>query len=566
MKISERYVAPDRARRLEAAGLHPVLARVFAARGVEHPSDIRHSLEGLIPPDSLSGIDRAVQLIIDAIRLQQAICVVGDYDCDGATASALAVRGLRAMGARVDYLVPNRLTHGYGLSPPVVAMALEHPRLGRPDLLITVDNGIASHEGIAAANRAELSVLVTDHHLPGETLPPAAAIVNPNQPGCPFPSKHLAGVGVLFYVLAAVRARLRQIEPEAAGARLNLSRLLDLVALGSVADLVKLDENNRRLVAAGLRTIRSGQGSAGIRALLTEAGRDWREVSSTDLGFVVGPRVNAAGRLADITLGITCLLAEDPDEAATLAAELDRINRERRSIETTMREQAIAFLEEVPPARCSVSVHHPEWHEGVVGLIASRLKTRFARPAFAFASAASDATMAKGSGRSIPGIHLRDMLDLMARRAPGLIERFGGHAMAAGLSLPIANVPRFGALLEAVIAETADPALFSESLLTDGELDPSRVDLPLVETIDAQVWGQGFPPPLFRHEFRVLKQRLVGDQHLKIELESGRRRYEAIAFGRTEPLPERCVLAWRPSINEYRGLRSLQLVIEAAEG
>jgi single-stranded-DNA-specific exonuclease len=460
--------------------------------------------------------------------------------------------------------MPSCLAHGYGLSPPVVSLALEHPRLGRPDLLITVDNGIASHEGIAAARAAGLQVLVTDHHLPGNSLPPAAAIVNPNQPGCPFESKHLAGVGVMFYVLAALRGRLRQTDPEGPGARVNLTRLLDLVALGTIADLVRLDENNRRLVAAGLRTIRSGQGSAGIRALLTEAGRDWREASSSDLGFVVGPRINAAGRLADITLGIACLLADDPDEAAELAGQLDRINRERRAIETTMKEQAIAFLDAVPPGRCSVSVHHPEWHEGVVGLIASRLKARFARPAFAFATAATDPAMAKGSGRSIAGIHLRDILDLMTRREPGLIERFGGHAMAAGLTLPLVHVPRFGALLEATIAETADPSLFAESLLTDGDLDPARIDLPLVETIDSLVWGQGFPPPLFQHEFRVLKQRLVGEQHLKLELESGRRRYEAIAFGRSAPLPDRALLAWRPTINEYRGLRSLQLVIEAA--
>jgi single-stranded-DNA-specific exonuclease len=566
MKIIERPVNAGVARSLEQAGIHPVLARVFSARGIEHPGSIGHSLDGLIPPDDLRGIEAAVDLILKAIKQRQRICVVGDYDCDGATASALAVRGLRAMGADVDHLVPNRLAHGYGLSPPVVDLALAHPRLGKPDLLITVDNGIASHEGVLAANAAGLRVLVTDHHLPGAELPPAAAIVNPNQPGCEFPSKHLAGVGVMFYVLAAVRARLRKTDPQAPGARLNLSRLLDLVALGSVADLVRLDENNRRLVAAGLRTIRSGQGCAGIRALLAAAGRDWREASSTDLGFIVGPRINAAGRLSDITLGIACLLAEDAEDAAGLAAQLDAINRERRAMEATMREQAIAFLEDVPPGRFSVSVHHPDWHEGVVGLIAGRLKTRYSRPAFAFATAAADPSMAKGSGRSIAGVHLRDVLDLIDRHEPGLIERFGGHAMAAGLSLPIGHVPRFGALLEAVIAETADPGLFAESLVTDGDLDPSHIDLPLVEAIDAQVWGQGFPPPLFQHEFRVLKQRLVGEQHLKLELESDRRRYEAIAFGRTTPLPDRALLAWRPAINEYRGLRSLQLVIEGAGG
>ncbi|MEN9775928.1 MAG: hypothetical protein RL322_2998 [Pseudomonadota bacterium] len=566
MILEPRPVPVEAAQGLEQAGLHPVLARVFAARGVRSPESIGHSLEGLLPPDSLRNIDQASELLQRAIAEGQTLCIVGDYDCDGATATALAVRGLRALGARVDYLVPNRLVHGYGLSAPLVALALQHPRLGRPDLLITVDNGIASHEGIAAAHQAGMKVVVTDHHLPGEHLPSAAAIVNPNQPGCPFPSKHLAGVGVMFYVLAALRARLRQAAPDGPAARLNLSRLLDLVALGSVADVVKLDENNRRLVAAGLRTLRSGQGCEGIRAIFTAAGKDWRAAQSTDLGFVVGPRVNAAGRLADITLGISALLSEDPDEAAGIATQLDAINRERRTIEATMREQAIASLDAIPPGRYSVSVHHPDWHEGVVGLIAGRLKTLYARPAFAFATAAADPKMARGSGRSIAGLHLRDLLDLMTRRAPGLIDRFGGHAMAAGLSLPVANVEPFGRLLETVIAEHADPALFAPSLATDGELDPALVDLPLVGQMDAQVWGQGFPPPIFQHEFQVIRQRIVGENHLKLDLASGRRRYEAIAFGRTEPFPNRALLAWRPQVNEFRGLRSVQLVIEGCEG
>jgi single-stranded-DNA-specific exonuclease len=563
VRIETRPVPEAAARTLASEGIHPVLARIFAGRGIESAGAIGHGLDGLLVPDALRGLPEAAQRIVDAIDRQEALCVVGDYDCDGATACAVAVRGLRSMGARIDYMVPNRLVHGYGLSAPVVELALSHPRLGRPDLLITVDNGIASHEGIAAANTAGLQVIVTDHHLPGTHLPPAAAIVNPNQPGCSFPSKNLAGVGVVFYLLAAVRARLRQRSPEGQAARANLSRWLDLVALGTVADLVRLDENNRRLVSAGLGVIRSGKGSPGIRALLAEAGRDWRAVTASDLGFVVGPRINAAGRLSDITLGISCLLADDPDEAAELASRLDSINRDRRSIEASMREQAIAFLDEVPPGRWSVSVHHPEWHEGVIGLIASRLKTRYARPAFAFATAASDPLMARGSGRSIAGVHLRDTLDLMSRRAPDLIERFGGHAMAAGLTLPVAQVERFGALLETVIAETADPDLFAESLLTDGELDPASVDFDLVEALDAQVWGQGFPPPLFQHKFRVVRQRLVGEQHLKLDLASGRQRFEAIAFGRTEPLPDPAHLVWRPSINEFRGVRSLQLVIEA---
>lgn len=566
MRLESRPIDPAALTRLKADGVHPVLARVFAGRGVGSAAAIGHGLEGLIPPASLRGLDEAVELLIACIREQRSICVVADYDCDGATACTVAIRGLSGMGARVDYLVPNRLVHGYGLTPEIVALALEHPRLGRPDLLITVDNGIASHEGIAAANAAGLRVLVTDHHLPGDTLPPAAAIVNPNQPECRFPSKHLAGVGVIFYLLAALRARWRTLDPEHPVARYPIAQLLDLVALGTVADLVRLDENNRRLVAAGLKTIRSGRGNPGIRALLTEAGRDFRLANTTDLGFTVGPRINAAGRLSDITLGISCLLTGNEDEAHRLARELDAINRERRNIESSMHEQALASLEALPPDRCSVTLHHPDWHEGVVGLVASRLKTRYGRPAFAFATSAADPTMAKGSGRSIAGIHLRDTLDLIAKREPGLILRFGGHAMAAGLSLPLAHVGRFGELLESVIARTADPALFAATLPTDGELDPALIDLPLVEHLETQVWGQGFPAPLFQHEFKVLRQRIVGDNHLKLDLAVGRSRYEAIAFRRSEPLPDTTVLAWRPAINEYRGLRSLQLIIEAAEG
>jgi single-stranded-DNA-specific exonuclease len=566
MRLETRPIDPAALTRLSAEGVHPVLARVFAGRGIGSATAIGHGLDGLIPPASLRGLDQAVDLLIRCIRDSRAICVVADYDCDGATACTVAMRGLAGMGAHIDYLVPNRLVHGYGLTPEIVALALEHPRLGRPDLLITVDNGIASHEGIAAANAAGLQVLVTDHHLPADTLPAAAAIVNPNQPDCDFPSKHLAGVGVIFYLLAALRARWREFEPDHPAARYPLAQLLDLVALGTVADLVRLDENNRRLVAAGLKTIRSGRGNPGIRALLTEAGRDFRLASTTDLGFTVGPRINAAGRLSDITLGIACLLTGDEDEAHRLAKELDSINRERRSIESSMHEQALASLEQAPPDRCSVTVHHSGWHEGVVGLVASRLKTRYGRPAFAFATSAADPAIAKGSGRSIAGIHLRDTLDLMVKRAPGLITRFGGHSMAAGLSLPLANVERFGELLESVIAETVDPALFASTLPTDGELDPALIDLPLVEHIDAQVWGQGFPAPLFQHEFKVLQQRIVGESHLKLVLAVGRRRFEAIAFRRSEPLPDTALLAWRPAINEYRGLRSLQLIVEAAEG
>ena len=522
------------------------------------------TLDGMLPPTALKGIGEAVSLLTQAIADDQKILIIADYDCDGATACAVAVRGLRMMGAQVDYLVPNRLVHGYGLTPPIVELALKHPRIGRPALLVTVDNGIASHEGIQAANAAGLQVLVTDHHLPADTLPSAAAIVNPNQAGCAFPSKHLAGVGVMFYVLAALRARYREHAPHSPAAQAPLQTLLDLVALGSIADVVRLDENNRRLVHAGLRRIRAGQACAGIAALFAQAGRDPRSATSSDLGFVVGPRINAAGRLADISLGIACLLTDDPVEAAQRAQELDAINRDRRELEQTMREQAIASVGAPPDNACSIVVHDPSWHEGVIGLVAGQLKNRFGRPAFAFAPSA-DRSGWRGSGRSVPGIHLRDALDLVSKRMPHLISRFGGHAMAAGLSLSGDSVNAFANTLEQVLVDTADPECLQPELIADGELDPGEASLEIAEAVGRQVWGQGFPEPVFAFRFRVLGQRIVGERHLKLELMAGRRRFDAIAFGRDQPLPAAPLLAYRLSVNEYRGMRSLQLVIEACE-
>ncbi len=549
---------------LIAQGMPPLLARVYAARGVNDISMLGETLDGMLPPTSLRGIQEAVNLLRQAIEGHQRILIIADYDCDGATACAVAVRGLRMMGARVDYLVPNRLVHGYGLSPPIVELALDHPRLGRPALLVTVDNGIASHEGIRAANDAGLQVLVTDHHLPADTLPNAAAIVNPNQPGCAFPSKHLAGVGVMFYVLAALRARYRQDAPHSPAAQAPLQTLLDLVALGSIADVVQLDENNRRLVHGGLRRIRAGQACPGISALFAQAGRDPRSAASSDLGFVVGPRINAAGRLADISLGIACLLTDDPAEAALRAQELDAINRDRRELEQTMREQAIASVGAPPDHACSIVVHDPGWHEGVIGLVAGQLKNHFGRPAFAFAPS-SDRSGWRGSGRSVPGIHLRDALDLVSKRMPDLISRFGGHAMAAGLSLTGDSVNAFAQALEQVLVDTADPECLQPELIADGELDPGEASLEIAEALGQQVWGQGFPEPVFACRFRVLGQRIVGERHLKLVLMAGHRRFDAIAFGRDQPLPAASLLAYRLSVNEYRGMRSLQLVIEACE-
>jgi single-stranded-DNA-specific exonuclease len=550
---------------LTAQGMPPLLARVYAARGVSDISMLGETLDGMLPPAALKGIGEAVSLLSQAIAHHQPILIIADYDCDGATACAVAVRGLKMMGARVDYLVPNRLVHGYGLTPPIVELALQHPRLGRPALLVTVDNGIASHEGIQAANNAGLRVLVTDHHLPADTLPSAAAIVNPNQPGCPFPSKHLAGVGVMFYVLAALRAHYRKRAPQSPEAQSPLQTLLDLVALGSIADVVRLDENNRRLVHAGLRRIRAGQACPGINALFAQAGRDPRSAASSDLGFVVGPRINAAGRLADISLGIACLLTDDPDEAARRAQALDAINRDRRELEQTMREQAIASVGAPADHACSIVVHDPSWHEGVIGLVAGQLKNRFGRPAFAFAPTA-DRSGWRGSGRSVPGIHLRDALDLVSKRVPHLISRFGGHAMAAGLSLSGDSVNAFAQALERVLLDTADPECLQPELVADGELDPGEASLEIAEALGRQVWGQGFPEPVFACRFRVLGQRIVGERHLKLELMAGRRRFDAIAFGRDQPLPADPLLAYRLSVNEYRGMRSLQLVIEACEG
>ncbi len=560
--IEARQTPRLEAESLQSAGLHPVLARVYAARGVTAAEAIDPKLEHLLSPFLMKGIERAAALLHQAIGQQQRLCVIADYDCDGATACAVAVRGLRMMGAVVDYLVPNRREHGYGLTAPIVDLARRHPRLGTPHLLITVDNGIASHDGIEAAHAAGMRELVTDHHLPGDTLPAAASIVNPNQPGCDFPSKHLAGVGVMFYLLIALRAAFRRQSPDSPAARAPVQHLLDLVALGTIADLVKLDDNNRRLVAAGLRRIRSGQACLGVRALLTQAGREPRRALATDLGFSVGPRINAAGRLADISLGIVCLLADDPAEADSAASRLDAINRERRDIEQTMREEAISDLGDTVPSGCSVVAFRDTWHEGVVGLVAGQLKTRFGRPSFAFAPAA-DRIWARGSGRSVPGIHLRDALDLISKRAPGLIERFGGHAMAAGLTLRADAIALFAQTLEQVLLETADAACFNPALLTDGDLDPGVADDSLLDALEAQVWGQGFPEPLFTCEVEVIGQRIVGERHLKLDLAHGGQRYAAIAFGRTDPLPARSQIAYRLTRNEYRGSRTLQLVVEA---
>jgi single-stranded-DNA-specific exonuclease len=565
MKIVTREV-PDAARNaLIAGGVHPVLARLFASRGVETTSDLGQELADLLPPAGLRGIADAATRLAKAADDAQPVLVVADYDCDGATACAVAVRGLRMLGLQVDYLVPNRFEHGYGLTPAIVDLAATHPRLGKPALLITVDNGIASIDGVERATRSGIDVLITDHHLPGEVLPAATAIVNPNQPDCEFVSKNLAGVGVMFYVLLALRALMRKQGYFSSRPEPQLQSLLDLVALGTVADLVRLDRNNRLLVAAGLRRIRGGAAQPGIAALFAVAGRDARKAACTDLGFSIGPRINAAGRLSDITIGIECLLAEDSQRAHELATLLDEINRKRREIETRMRDQALDDVTDIPSARRTLVVHRDTWHEGVVGLVASRLKERLHRPVVAFAAASAEPGMLRGSGRSIPGVHLRDMLDLVSKRAPGLITRFGGHAMAAGMTMPVASLARFEQEFEQAVAQATDPAMFDAQLFTDGSLAGKELELSLVDEIEQQVWGQGFPPPLFSDTVQVLSQRLINQRHLRAELLLDGRRIAAIAFGRTQSLPSPARIAYRLLRDDYRGLASVQLAIEAVE-
>jgi single-stranded-DNA-specific exonuclease len=559
MEIIRRSV-PASAQLLTSSGVHPVLARVFAARGVVAASDLDRALATLPDFATMKGIDAAAGRLADAIARREKIVVVADYDADGATACAVAVRGLSSLGATVDFLVPNRFEYGYGLTPEIVA---EAARMA-PRLIVTVDHGIASHDGVTAAAAAGIEVLVTDHHLPAATLPSPALIVNPNQPGCAFPGKNLAGVGVMFYVLLATRAALRERGHFADRAPPNLAALLDLVALGTVADVVCLDRLNRTLVAQGLERIRAGRAQPGVNALLTAGGRDARRATGYDLGFVAGPRLNAAGRLSDMSLGIRCLLSDSETEAASLAAELDRLNRERRDIEATMQEDALAALEARAADAASADAYtlclfDAGWHQGVVGIVAGRLKDRFHRPAIVFARGTSGEL--KGSGRSIGGFHLRDALDLVAKRAPGLLAKFGGHAYAAGLTLAEPDLARFAALFEAIAREQLSPGDLARTLESDGPLAPGELGIELAAALRTEVWGQGFPAPVFDDDFAVLDQRIVGGHHSKLSLSRGNERYDAILFRHVEPLPRAIRAAYRPDVNEWRGEVSLQLVI-----
>ncbi|AJK47105.1 single-stranded-DNA-specific exonuclease RecJ [Burkholderia plantarii] len=561
-RIVTRRASPADAEALARHGLHPVLARLYAARGVTCPEDIETTLARLVPPGGLKGCDDAAALLADALAAGKRMLVVADYDCDGATACAVAVRGLRMLGATIDYLVPNRFEYGYGLTPEIVKLAAAR----KPELLITVDNGIASVDGVAAANALGIDVLVTDHHLPGSTLPAARAIVNPNQPGCTFPSKHIAGVGVMFYVLLALRAELRRRNAfDASRPEPRLDGLLDLVALGTVADVVRLDGNNRVLVAQGLQRIRNGRMQPGIAALFRAAAREARTASGFDLGFGLGPRLNAAGRLSDMSLGIECLTTDDAGRAWDLAQQLDTMNRERREIEAGMQQQALADLAGVDPAEAAtITLFNPDWHQGVIGIVAGRLKEKFHRPSFTFAHADDSGARVKGSGRSIPGFHLRDALDLVSKREPDLLVTFGGHAMAAGVTLETHKVPRFAAAFEAVAREWLSADALARVVETDGDLEDAYFTPQFVELIDAAVWGQGFPAPLFSGEFEVASQALVKDKHLKLQLTRGRQRFGAIWFNHTEPLPARATVAYRLSADTWNGVTRVQLIVEHA--
>ena len=579
-RITQRDVPPRVAFALEQAGVHPLLARLLAARGVKAAAELDDGLQHLLPPTSLLGAVQAGSLLADAITAGQRICVVADYDCDGATACAVALRGLVMLGAapaQVSYVVPDRAVHGYGLTPAIVDLALAQNPSNPPQLIVTVDNGIASLAGVAHARGLGLQVLVTDHHLPalqgGATvLPEANVIVNPNQPGCPFASKALAGVGVMFYVLLATRSELRERGVFNPQNQPRLDALLDLVALGTVADVVKLDANNRRLVAQGLKRIRAGRMHAGMAALFNAAGRDAKRAAGFDFGFALGPRINAAGRLADMTLGIECLTTDDAARAAELAAQLDAINRERRVVEQDMRDVAETALDALMPATDSpaallpsaIALFDASFHEGVVGIVAGRVKDRLHRPTFVFARGADG--VLKGSGRSIPGFHLRDALDLMSKRHDGLMQRFGGHAMAAGCTIEMSQFETFNSALQQVASEWLDTATLTRTLRTDGPLAVEWFNAKTVALLEAQVWGQGFEAPVFFDAVQILQQRLVGEKHLKLRLKLNGETRDGIWFNHTEPLPANTGLAYRLQLDEWNGQQRVQMMVEAASG
>ena len=569
MSTAIKHRQGDISPELSAAALPEAVKKIYANRGVQRLDEISLPLNQLLPPTALRGALEAAEMLADAIEFQASVVIVGDFDADGATSCALAVSLLKQMGLEeVYYLVPNRFEYGYGLTPEIVGIAAQY----QPDVLVTVDNGIASIDGVSAARQLGMSVIITDHHLPGEELPEADIIVNPNQPACSFPSKALAGVGVMFYVLTALRAELRNRGWfEAMNIEMpNLADSLDLVALGTVADVVPLDKNNRTLVAAGIARMRAGRARPGIEALFEVAGRDIRSVTSTDLGFVAGPRINAAGRLDDMSVGIECLLAESTAAARSFATQLNDYNKERRSIEGSMQTEALALVESgefaVTDSDFAVTLYREDWHQGVVGILASRIKERFHRPTIIFAQV--DDTELKGSGRSIPGVHMRDVLDRVATQNPGLVTKFGGHAMAAGLSLSRAKLTEFRAAFNQAVADELKGVTPNQEYLTDGSLNPAELSLNLAEVLAAGgPWGQGFESPSFDGTFAIRDMKVVGEKHLKFRLATEVGVIDAIAFNADvdtwlmeRPAAVTCV--YKPEVNEYRGERRLQLQLD----
>lgn len=553
----------------EIAHLHDsaLLNRIYAARGISHPEQVDLSLQHLIPPDSMLHLESAVALLSDAIARQLRIVVVGDFDCDGATGTAVALRGLQMLGAQhVHFKVPHRVRHGYGLTPGLVEDLAEL----KPDLIITVDSGIACHAGVAAAKARGYRVLVTDHHLPGDELPEADAIVNPNQPGCSFASKSLAGVGVVFYLLLAVRSRMR----EQSGGQADLSSLLDLVAIGTIADMVKLDANNRRLVRAGLSRINAGRCQAGVAALLAIGGLEMGKIDALDIGFRIGPKINAAGRLEDMALGIECLLADEPTQAMDMAQSLHAINLERQHLQQDMLDDAETMLESIdlgalPEQKCLI-LHQSDWHPGIIGLVASRMKDRSHRPVLVFAPSEPGSTELRGSCRSIPGFHIRDALALADARHPGLITRFGGHAMAAGLTLDRDMFPVFHRAFMSIVSETLDPELLQEIILTDGPLTEKELCRDTaVMLADSGPWGQGFPVPVFDNAFEVIGWQVLKDKHLKLQLKpvDGKASIQAIHFNgySGKPPPSRIRVVYELQTNDFREKRDVQLLIRHIE-
>jgi single-stranded-DNA-specific exonuclease len=573
--FSQRPFSERAATWLQQSGLHPLLARLYAARGLESPDTLSLDLKQLLSPADLKNCLSTASLLADILENKEPMLIVADYDCDGATACAVGLRGLQMLGGTdtlIQFLVPNRFTMGYGLTPEVVELAAQQSP--KPKYLITVDNGIASEAGVDRAHQLGIEVIVTDHHLPGDRLPKAMAIVNPNQPDCQFPSKALAGVGVMFYLLVALRAELRKRGKFTADAQPKIENLLDLVALGTVADVAQLDRNNRILVSNGLKRIRSGISQAGIQALFQVAMRDPRKANTFDLGFAIGPRLNAAGRLADMSLGIRLLMTDNPDEALALAQELDRINRERRVIETGMQEAALAHLAEdqlegTLSERTSICLWNPEWHQGVVGIVASRLKERFNRPAIVFAPAdGASGEELRGSGRSLTGFHLRDALDLVSKREPGLILKFGGHAMAAGLTIRKSDFERFDFCFQQVASELLNEELLQRRQIHDGALELSEFTPEIGDLLAEEIWGQGFPQPVFYGEFEITKQSLMKEKHLRLTLRplgtdpSASKPFTAVWFNHTQSLPSKAKLAYRLVTDRYQGQVRVQLMIE----